>query len=325
MVCVAQYSVASVRMRSREMRRLHLGGVAGRGVAPLDELLGDPREQSGGGVVQPGGEGVRSGALHVRVARLVVPAGRHAVVEGALGGVARRLPLGLRQEVRVRDDDPGDRLGVRRGDQVADVRGEVLAVGEVAGVAEDVGHERVHQRGEALLGGRLVERRGEREAGHAHDDHVEVRQQVGEVQLEREGVRPAVHHQERRGVRGRRPQVGEVQRGAVDVGEELRVLVQPGLAGAPVERLPRRDELPQVRRGHARCGPPGGVVEEARARQAVTQVVEDRLRDVDGERSDGHAHTLGGPSDTRPRSDEIDPDGDQGPPQRPGAEARLVP
>ena len=204
MLCVAQYRVASVRIRSREIRRSTAAGSPGRGVAPLDELLGDPREQAGRRVVQRGGEGVGPGALDVGVARLVVPAGRHAVVERALGRVGRRLPLVLRQEVRVRDDDPGDRLGMRRGDEVADVRGDVLAVGEVARVAEHVRHERVHQLGEPLLG-RSARRAAARTRTRAGSPRRRATsgQQVGEVQLQRERVRPAVHHEERRRVRGR--------------------------------------------------------------------------------------------------------------------------
>ena len=71
-------------------------------------------------------------------------------------GSVEGLALVLSREVRVRGDDPGDRLGVARGDEVAHVRGDVLAVREVALVAEHVRHERVHRLGEPLLGHRAV-------------------------------------------------------------------------------------------------------------------------------------------------------------------------
>ena len=41
-------------------------------------------------------------------------------------------------------------------------------------------------------------------------------------------------------------QVDEVERGVADLGEELRMPVEPRLRAPPVERAPRRDELAQV-------------------------------------------------------------------------------
>ena len=132
MLCVAQYRVASVRIRSREMRRSTAAGSPAGVSLHSTSFSVIHASRPAGESFSAAASGVGPGALDVGVAGLLVPAGRHAVVEGALGRVGRRLPLVLRQEVRVRDDDPGDRLGVRRGDEVAHVRGEVLAVGEVA-------------------------------------------------------------------------------------------------------------------------------------------------------------------------------------------------
>ena len=113
--------------------------------------------------------------------------------------VSRALVVG--REVRVRHEDAGDCSGYVRGDQIVDVRGDVLAVGEVALVAEHVGHERVHRRREPRLGDIGPSAYGDENAkpGRLGDDDVEVGQQVGEVELQAEQVRPAVH---RRGARG---------------------------------------------------------------------------------------------------------------------------
>ena len=66
-------------------------------------------------------------------------------------------------------------------------------------------------------------RRGEREARKARDDHMEVGQEVGELELQSEQVRPAVHHEQRGRVASLSAEVGEVDRRVVDVGEELRM------------------------------------------------------------------------------------------------------
>ena len=64
----------------------------------------------------------------------------------------------------------------------------------------------------------------------------------GEVELQAEQVWPAVHDQDRRRIRVRSAAVHEVQGRVVDVGEELRVGVQPVLPERPVEVAPGRDE-----------------------------------------------------------------------------------
>jgi hypothetical protein len=67
---------------------------------------------------------------------------------------------------------------------------------------------------------------------------VEVGQQLREIELQGEGVGPAVHHQQRGRIRARRRQVREVDVGITDRDDELRMRVQPRLMGPPVECAP---------------------------------------------------------------------------------------
>jgi hypothetical protein len=145
-------------------------------------------------------------------------------------------------------------------------------------------HQRVHGGGQPLLRhlARRV-RRGEAEPRQARDDHVEVGQQVGEVELQRKRVGPAVHHQECRSVRRLGAQVHEVQVDVVDRGDELRVAVEPRLSHPPVPADPPVDELTKVRGGHARCRTPGRVLRDPAAGKSLAQIREDLVRDVDRE------------------------------------------
>ena len=86
---------------------------------------------------------------------------------------------------------------------------------------------------------------------------------------------------------------------AVDRGDELRDLVQPGLLGPPVEAVgPVAGQVLQVvQRDAASPVVAGGMLRPAGAGDPVLQVVEVGLGDVDPERADlgggvGHGSTL---------------------------------
>ena len=116
-----------------------------------------------------------------------------------------------------------------------------------------------------------------------------------------ERVRPAVGEDQRRGVRLWRLDVHEVDVLAVDRRREVRVGVEPGLDGPPVElAAPALDELAEVAAGDAvlpaRLDDAADrqplelrrrqLVGEAGLGEPVEQVVEIGLRDVDAERTD---------------------------------------
>jgi hypothetical protein len=142
---------------------------------------------------------------------------------------------------------------------------------------------------------------GEAEAGDRGHDHVErvggiaaVTLRVGQArdQVEHldERARPAVHDQQRQRRRPAPARVDQVQAEAVDVRAEVRQRVDRALLRAPVEPgLPVAHELAHV--AEARAVVPAralDLVRPARAREALAEVVEHGLRDVDGERSDVH-------------------------------------
>src|SRR5262249_51366457 len=85
--------------------------------------------------------------------------------------------------------------------------------------------------------------------------------------------------------------VEEVDPEPVDVGAEVRERIHRALLRPPVEApAPVFDQRPEV--GQARAVVPAGAVDlvgPERAGQAPLEVVERRLRDVDGERPDVHA------------------------------------
>jgi hypothetical protein len=120
-----------------------------------------------------------------------------------------------------------------------------------------------------------------------------VRARIGErtdhVEELDDRARPSMRDDHREGVGLGRALVDEVDVGAVDGGEEVVELVQPGLGGAPVVRVaPVRDEVPCVSELGAVVPPRiGDLLGEPRAREALLQVVEGRLRDLDEERSYG--------------------------------------
>ena len=103
---------------------------------------------------------------------------------------------------------------------------------------------------------------------------------------------PAVHHEQREGVRLGRTGVHEVDALTVDGGRELVEGVDPRLLGPPVEMVdPVRHQLPEV--GQIGALIPVRPVDGVRvpgAAESVTQVVEGGLGHVDAERLEaGHA------------------------------------
>ena len=115
-----------------------------------------------------------------------------------------------------------------------------------------------------------------------------IRQRPDDLGELRERPRPAVGQDQRKGVRLRRPAVHEVDVEAVDAGLELLELVEPALLRPPVELVaPVLDELPQV--GLVHPEPPSDslrLIRQARPRQALAQVRQHFVRNVDGERFD---------------------------------------
>ncbi len=93
--------------------------------------------------------------------------------------------------------------------------------------------------------------------------------------------------------------MNEVDRRAVDVGEELRMRVETGLDRRPVEREPGRDEVTQVVRGHARRHPAGSIGAEPRSPQPIVQVGQLVVGDRHAELA-RLAHTFDRTRDRRP-------------------------
>jgi hypothetical protein len=150
------------------------------------------------------------------------------------------------------------------------------------------------ERGGAAGGGPpgRGERARVRDAGVIDQDQVEVGAQVlDDRQVEGERAGPVVGDQQRDrlGVVG--ADVREVQRLPVDLGEELRQRVEPGLGGTPVEvALPvPREALQVVDRDAAAPALAGDLDAPSGAGEPVAQVVQVGLRDVDAEGADvGH-------------------------------------
>ena len=111
-----------------------------------------------------------------------------------------------------------------------------------------------------------------------------------------DGTRPAVHEEERDGVGVRGPGVQQVDPLPVDLGHELRHLVQARLGRPPVVPvapvLEQRDEVAAL--GALLPADPRDLVRQAGPVEPLVQVVEDGGRDVHGERLHGAslAHRL---------------------------------
>ena len=224
-------------------------------------------------------------------------AARSCSVSAGCGAAQRR-----HEQVDVDAEQP---LGCLATHRVGDTGAHVAALGDVAGVAEAAHQLRPRPPMRPTSQPELGRLGGEAVAGQGGQHEVErvlgapaVRGRVGERadRLEQLDDRtgPAVRHDQRQGVRVRRPHVEEVDVHPVDLGHELRQRVQPRLAPAPVvlgrpvaaERLHRRQlhalraVVDQFPRGPARRG------------EAAAQVGERLLREVDVERADGAAGLL---------------------------------
>jgi len=207
---------------------------------------------------------------------------------------------------------PGDAVAVQFAQDRGDDRSAVVAVRAIAVVTQPA-HQLRPGRGDApRVPAMLVRLSGEREARQRRDDHVEgrgvgaaVRARVGEwthqPEVLDEAVGPPVRQDERDGVRPGGADVHEVDTLRIDLGGELRKLVQLRLPRPPVEGCaPAVDQvadigdrdavLPPGRGGRAGTagddlllgqllGPPG-------TGQPVGQVVEVRLRYLDAKRGD---------------------------------------
>ena len=188
----------------------------------------------------------------------------------------------------------GDVLGVGEPDPQRDGHSPVAALHDVAVVPEAL-HQRLPRvRDPFGVPAGLPGRAGEAMAGHGGDDHVErvggaatVRDRVGQrtddVHELHDGGGPAVGEDHRRRVHFRRADVQEVHLRAIDVGEELRELVEPRLGGAPVvARAPVLGQFLEIAERHAAAPAGAGhLVGPAGGRQPLVQVIELGLRDVD--------------------------------------------
>ena len=114
-------------------------------------------------------------------------------------------------------------------------------------------------------------------------------QRLDDVQVLHDRAGPAVRQDQRGGVGPRRPDVQEVDVLAVDLGDELRVGVEPRLDRPPVEAVqPVRGQLPDPLDWSRRRRRPRPAARSATRvrRSRVAQVVQRGLRDVDAERAD---------------------------------------
>lgn len=195
--------------------------------------------------------------------------------------------------------DADDPVGVDAAQLAGDSRAPVAALGAEPLVAEACHQLDPRVRDATRLPAGLVGRAGEPESGNARQDHVEgvggitpvrrrVRQRTDDVQEFHDRTRPAVRDDQRGGAGLGRADVCEVHMRAVDLGRELRPLVQPRLRRPPVVLVPPvPHQLAQVLRRHA-VGPsdPGQLVGPPGAVQTVVQVVQVALRNVDTEGMD---------------------------------------
>ena len=114
-----------------------------------------------------------------------------------------------------------------------------------------------------------------------------VGQRLDHVEELQERARVGVREQQRLRVRDLGTDVDEVDGLPVDLGQEVRVGVDPGLDRTPVERLPALDHVAQV--GHRRAVVPGVAGRRRRVPgplQALAEVVEVGLRELDAEGAD---------------------------------------
>ena len=192
---------------------------------------------------------------------------------------------------------PGGRL---RTDHVGDLRAPVAALRDPAGVAESL-----HQLDPGVRdvdGAPSGRRRLLRVAvsGHGGDDDVErvgrvaavggrVGERADDVEHLDDGPRPAVRDDDRQGVLVRRLHVDEVDVEAVDLGQELREGVEPGLEPAQVVvAAPVAGELLRRRERHALGDVADGLLlRPSRRLDSPAEVVELVLGHLDAEGTDG--------------------------------------
>ena len=191
-------------------------------------------------------------------------------------------------------------LAVERGDHAGHAGADVAAVHPVPLVAETA-----HQLGPGACGAahrpaRRAQRVRERVTGQGRRDDVEglpsggVDQRLDQVQELGDRAREAMRDQQRlrAGLAGL--DVQEVDVLAVDLGGELRVLVELRLGGAPVVlRVPVPGELLQVAQRYAAAPSHAGqLAGPAGAGEPAVQVVDVGLGDLDAEGLDAVAHVL---------------------------------
>lgn len=143
------------------------------GSAPLPELLDQPGEQPGGGVVQGHRQRVGPGPLDLAVRRSGLPFVVQPGHEALLLRVEVVAALG-RWEGGVGGEEADHLVGEQGSDPVADGGADVLAVSGEPSMAETIGHEGMEQTGDAVAG-EVVPHHGRREAvaRQRGDDDVE--------------------------------------------------------------------------------------------------------------------------------------------------------
>ena len=222
-----------------------------------------------------------------------------------------RAPVGLgsvdrERPVRHREVDPDHVGGVLRAEPAGEQGAPIAAVGGVAPVAKSLGHQRIECGGDAgQAPSRLPGLPAEAEAGQVGDDEIEriggvppvvarPRQWPGDLREFDHRSGPPVQEQERQRIRSRPADVPEMQVEAVDLAQELRWRVQPLLLPAPVVAgAPHLAELSDL--VHADSVVPAGALDLLRPAgpaQAIAEVIEHCVRDVDPVRTELHGHAV---------------------------------
>ncbi len=275
-----------------------------------DQLV--PRQLTGRRVGEGVRERLRAGRLDGGEARLLLEVREDGEAGVVVRGEGVHLAGGARGEREQLQDVRADQaLGAEQAQLPADEGAAVAAVCAVARPVAEAPHQGVPGQGHsagapaAVAGGA-----GEGVAGHGGHDDVEgvgrvaavgpgVGERADHLGELGEGAGPAVGQDQRQGVRLGRPDVQEVHVRAVDLGGELRELVQPGLVRPPVVTVaPVRGQALDDLDGHpVRPGLARGVGGPAGAREALAQVVQVTLGDLDAEGADllvrGHGHGHG--------------------------------
>jgi hypothetical protein len=256
-------------------------------------------------VAQPEGERLGLGALDPLVARLLAQPPAEIVEVLLLLGRRLRQRLDVapeREQVHVDRDQP---IRISKPQSGSYEPAPVAALGREAAMAEHVGHqggEGIRDLGDAEA--RLAGPEGEAVAGQRRRDHREgvrgIAPEAGRVGEHRQDLvelpdraGPAVREQERQRPGTAPLLVDEVQVDAGHLGRELAEAVEPRLVRAPVVAvLPVRDQVLHV--GEARAEGPlgaGGLVGPPHAGQALAQIGERRVGNLDPEGPGLHQNT----------------------------------